>query len=217
MTSHLPGTAAVVRARALVVLVVLLAAVLGTGCGLSTNDEPEAIKDNVPSDLVDSEAAAPDGSQLSGLTATVHVWFTTTDADQNTRLVRRDREVPQPPTQSSVLEALIQDPPTNAERVDDISTAIPEDVKLTAQPQQRGDGVLIVNLSDAFYELQGATARNAFAQIVYTATQMPNVDMVQFELDGEPFTAVNGDGQAVTGPLGRSSYEKLKPEHEPAE
>jgi spore germination protein GerM len=195
--------------RAGAVLLVLLVAV-ATGCGLSTNDEPETIKDNVPPDLLDTESATPDTS--TGTTESVEVWFLGADDQGDTRLSGRERQVPIPATQVSVLEALIQDPPNGFERSLGYTTAVPEDVTLTDQPRLRSDGVLIVNLSDAFYDLQGETARNAFAQIVYTATGLQGVDSVQFELDGEVFNAVDGDGVARSDPLSRGSYAKLRPE-----
>jgi spore germination protein GerM len=196
-------------ARVLAVLLVLLLAAAAGGCGLSTNDEPETIKDNVPPDLLDSEAATPEVAP--GETETVKVWFLDTDDQGETRLVARERLVPRPATQVSVLESLIQDPPNDVERTLGMSTDIPDDVTLTDQPRQRTDGVLIVNLSDDFYDLQGETARNAFAQIVYTATELPGVGKVQFERDGEVFNAVDGEGQSRSDPLSRDSYRNLAP------
>ena len=198
--------------RGWVALLVLLVAAIAGGCGLSTNDKPETIKDNVPPDLLDTETATPDTP--IGSTESVKVWFLRTDRLGDTRLVERERLVPRPATQVSVLESLIQDPPTDVERTGGISTAIPEDVTLAGQPRLRsseGDGVLTVALSDDFYDLQGETARNAFAQIVFTATELPGVDKVQFERDGEVFNAVDGDGQSRRDPLSRDSYDKLRP------
>jgi spore germination protein GerM len=190
-------------------LLVLLVA-LAAGCGLSTNDEPETIKDNVPPDLLDTESATPDTTATN--TESVTVWFLRPDDQGDTRLSKRERQVPLPATQVSVLESLIQDPPNGVERSLGYTTAIPEDVTVTEQPQQRSDGVLTVNLSDDFYDLQGESARNAFAQIVFTATELTGVDSVQFERDGEVFNAVDGEGQSTSAPLSRSSYDELRPE-----
>jgi len=202
---------ALARAAGAVSVLVVVAA-LGA-CGLSTNDEPETIKDNVPPDLLDTEAATPDNpTGESTETETVEVWFLTTDASGDTRVVKRPRQVPRPATQIQVLETLITEPPTGFERAGGITTDIPEDVTVTDTPRLRSDdGVLIVNLSDAFYDLQGETARNAFAQVVFTATELPNVTSVQFERDGEVFNAVDGEGQSSREPLGRRSFAKLAP------
>jgi spore germination protein GerM len=203
---------ALVRAWGVWVALLVLLVTAAGGCGLSTNDEPETIKDNVPPDLLDTETATPDTP--IGSTESVKVWFLRTDRLGDTRLVERERLVPRPATQVSVLESLIQDPPTDVERAGGISTDIPEDVTLTGQPQlssSDGQGVLTVALSDDFYDLQGETARNAFAQIVFTASELPGVDYVQFERDGEVFNAVDGDGQSRRDPLSTDSYDKLRP------
>jgi spore germination protein GerM len=197
------------RGRGLPVLVVLLLLATTAACGLSTNDEPEAI-DDPQTEPVEAGADAPDLSTVDD-TTTVHVWFVRTDEDGETHLVEAERFVPPPPTQRSVLEALIQSPPTDEERNEGTTTYIPEDVTIAEQPDLRSDGVLIVELSPDFYDLQGDTARYAFAQIVFTATGLPHVEMVQFERDGEPFNAVDGEGQSRAVPLTRKSYEELAP------
>jgi spore germination protein GerM len=207
-----------VRAAATLAVLLVLAAV--SACGLSTNDEPETIKDNVPPDLLGT-GTADTGTQAGSTTTgpgtaeteTVEIWFLETDALGNARVVMRPRQVPRPATQIQVLETLITEPPTELERLRGISTDIPEDATVTDTPRLRSDdGVLIVNLSDEFYDLQGETARNAFAQIVYTATELPNVLRVQFERDGEVFNAVDGEGQSSREPLGRGSFANLAPE-----
>jgi spore germination protein GerM len=192
-------------ALALSVLLVAVAA----GCGLSTNDEPEAIDDPVP-EPVDADTEAPDLGGVDG-TQPASVWFLSTGEDDETRLIEVERRVSPPPTPRQVLEALIQESPTDAERADGISTDIPDDVTIDEPPDLRSDGVLIVELSPEFYDLQGERARNAFAQIVFTATGLPEVRMVQFERDGEVFNAVDGDGQS-RAVLSRESYAELNDE-----
>lgn len=208
---------ALVRAAGALAVLLVLAGV--SACGLSTNDEPETIRDSVPPDLLDTETAEG-GTQAGGTTSTepaetetVQIWFLETDELGNARVVMRPRQVPRPATPIQVLETLITEPPTELERLRGISTDIPEDVTVTDTPRLRSDdGVLIVNLSDDFYDLQGETARNAFAQIVFTATELPNVSRVQFERDGEVFNAVDGEGQSSREPLGQAAFANLAPE-----
>jgi spore germination protein GerM len=198
--------------RRAALLLVLLVSAATAGCGISTNDEPETIKENVPPDLLDTETAAPETPGGSAETETVNVWFLRTDREDEARVTPRPRQVPRPATQMNVLETLIKDPPIEMERLGGIFTAIPEEVTVTRQPQQR-DGVLVVSLSDDFYDLQGETARNAYAQIVFTATELPGVRAVQFLRDGEVFNAVDGQGQSSREPLSRVSFRNLRPEN----
>jgi spore germination protein GerM len=199
-------------ARPGLLVVATLLVVAATGCGLSTNDQPEAI-DEPQSEPIDTDAGAPDLSTVDGA-ETVKVWFLSTDDEGEVHLVEVERQVAQPATVRSLLEVLIAEPPDDEERDAGISTGIPESVTVAEEPDLRSDGVLTVELSEEFYDLQGETARNAFAQIVFTATGFtatgfPDIEMVQFERDGEPFSAVDGDGQSRAGPLSRASYRGL--------
>lgn len=201
--------------RAAAVLVVLLVAASTSGCGLTTNDKPETIKDSVPPDLLDTESAAPgseDGdADPTEVYETVRVYFLNLDDLDEAHVYAQTRQVPRPATQVKVLETLITDPPTELERLNGVSTDVPEDARLNDTPRLDSDGVLTVDLSDDFYELQGETARNAFAQVVFTATELTGVEAVQFLRDGEVFNAVDGDGQSRRDPLGRAAYFNLRP------
>ena len=49
----------------------------------------------------------------------------------------------------------------------------------------------------------------ALAQVVYTATELPSVDRVLFQIDGENVEVPNGNGKLTSSPLGRLSYRDL--------
>jgi hypothetical protein len=49
------------------------------------------------------------------------------------------------------------------------------------------------------------------AQVVFTLTQFPTVDAVSFELDGEPVTALGGEGLLLEEPQTRADWEDLTP------
>lgn len=192
----------------LVACIVSLLVLVAAGCGLSTNDEPEDIADTT----IDSAAhdrtstfAVPYGD-----TEPVVVWFLATD-DQGIHLRQSQRRVAAPPTAGSHLDALFQQPPDDIERDDGIWTAIPSDASLLGEPVQRG-GVLVVDLPEQVYlELHGRGAQGAFAQIAYTATELPGIDAVQFERDGTLFSALDGSGQATTSALGRDDFADFAP------
>lgn len=195
------------RAAALV-----LVAVLGTstGCGLSANDEPQPLaRDNVPADLLDEGADEPPLVAGDVTTTEVTVYFVQTDEAGRRRLVARPRNIPAPGDAESRLQALITQPPDESERADGISTAVPEDVSILSRPEHTEDGVLVVNLSENFYDLQGDSSRNAFAQVVFTATEVPRVRAVRFEQGGRTFEALDGEGRSRRGPVDRAAYRSL--------
>jgi spore germination protein GerM len=52
----------------------------------------------------------------------------------------------------------------------------------------------------------GSVRALAIAQMVYTATAIPGVERVRFEVDGEPAEVPRGDGTLTNKPVGRSDY-----------
>ncbi len=46
-------------------------------------------------------------------------------------------------------------------------------------------------------------------QIVYTLTQFPTVDRVQFRLEGKALTTLGGEGLMIRQPLTRAGWAKL--------
>ena len=68
-------------------------------------------------------------------------------------------------------------------------------------------GIAIVNLSREFESGGGsASVFGRLAQVVYTLTQFPTVQGVQFELDGAPITVFSGEGVVIDKPLTRADY-----------
>jgi spore germination protein GerM len=192
--------------RAAALALVLVALMAASGCGLGANDDPQPLdRDNVPRGALDEgeEAQLP-----SGDTTEVTVYFFQTDESGTSRLVPRAREVLWPADAETRIQALLTQPPDDVEQTDGISTFVPEDASILSRPRLQG-GVLVVNLSENFYNLQGDSSRNAFAQLVYTATEVPGVTAVRFQQDGRTFEALDGDGRARTGPVGRDAYRNL--------
>jgi spore germination protein GerM len=203
------------RRRAAVALVVGATVAALAGCGIDTDDEPRAIpRSNVPEGLLDDELV-PDApsSPGSGPTREVSVQFIQT-VDDEVRLVRVPRSVPRPVTEANVLDALLLQPPTERERDDNIATAIQSGTKLASPPSLGDGGVLVIDLSGAFFDVQGEDLRNAYAQVVCTATELESVTAVLFEVDGRPRTAVDGNLRETNGPMSCSDYDNLTPDGE---
>jgi spore germination protein GerM len=113
-------------------------------------------------------------------------------------------------TAARLLEALIEQPPNEAERTDGIATRVPDNARVDGRPERTETGVLEVNLSENFYDLQGEASRLAFAQVVFTATGLDGVSSVRFLVNGRPAGVVDGDGQSRDGPVDRTAYRSLQ-------
>ncbi|MFP3900095.1 MAG: GerMN domain-containing protein [Acidimicrobiia bacterium] len=193
------------RRRAAALLAGLALAVV-PACGVDTDDEPRAIDaDNVPDTLTEDPAAQ--SAQQAEASEVVDVWFVHSTED-SVRLVPHERSVPRA-TPRSALEALILQPPTEAERAVGLTTALPSPTALVSAPELRGDGVLVVDLSMGIFEIQGESASNAFGQIVCTVTGLENVRSVLFRFDGEPRPVPDGESRQTDRPVTCESYANL--------
>lgn len=197
-----------IRRSLVLALGAFLVGLLAAGCGLSTNDAPEAItRTSVESS---SSTTRPRVALPEGDAESVAIWFLHT-SDAGTVLESVERQVAWPASPGGRLDALLGQPPVTREREAGLWSALPPDATLASQPRRQGE-VLVVDLPEGVYDdLNGIIAQNAFAQIVWTATEIPGVDSVSFERDGAEFEAVDGQGQASADPLGRDDFVDLTP------
>jgi spore germination protein GerM len=86
-----------------------------------------------------------------------------------------------------------------------VSTAIPEGTLFLGLDIK--DGLATVDLSQEFESGGGSFSMGGrLAQVVYTLTQFPTVERVQFRLDGEPVTVFSGEGLVLDEPVTREDY-----------
>jgi len=110
---------------------------------------------------------------------------------------------------AGALDGLL-DGPTAEEQEIGLSTAIPQGTELLGVAID--DRVATVDLSTEFDSGGGSLSMMArVAQVVFTVTQFPTVDAVDFEIEGEPVTALGGEGLLVDEPQTRADWEELAP------
>ncbi len=193
------------RAAALVVaaLVVLVA-----GCGLTENDEPRVIASgDLPEELVGPTPSTSTTVEASPTRTVVAIYYLVQQAT-GPRLVRVAREVADASRPRDRIAALLL-PPTGEEQASGILTSIPSDTILIDTELQ--DGELVVDLSRSLFDVQGEELRNAFAQIVWTATEVESVTRVRFLVDGEEYRAPDAGGIEQPGAVQRTDYVSLAP------
>lgn len=96
---------------------------------------------------------------------------------------------------TAVMQALLAGP-TTTESADGVSTQIPAATELLSASI---DGnVATVDLTAAFESGGGSLSMMLrVAEVVYTVTQLPDVDVVHFRIDGEPRDTIGGEGIMV--------------------
>lgn len=111
------------------------------------------------------------------------------------------RDVTGPAVLRGALEQLV-DGPTSDEAADGLGTTVPDGT--TVLGVDLDDGLATVDLSDEFDDGGGTLSMQArIAQVVFTATQFPNVDRVRFWMEGEPIDALGGEGLSLIEPQSR--------------
>lgn len=119
------------------------------------------------------------------------------------------REAPDTAVAAAAMEGLL-DGPTEEEEQLGFATTIPDGTELLGVTI--ADGVATVDLSEEFGSGGGsASMMGRVAQVVYTLTQFPTVDAVAFEMEGEPITALGGEGLLLEEPQTRAHWEDLTP------
>jgi spore germination protein GerM len=185
---------------------------LAAGCGLSPDDEPHAIAaENLPPGLIDPNPGTSTTLANSPGTSTVPVYFLVRVGDE-TRLVAVEREVADDRSPAARVGALLTQP--TAEETDDgITTAIPADLILVDEPALDEEGrTLTVNLSRELNLLEGAELTRAVAQIVWTATELEEVQRVRFLVEGEPIPVPDDEGIEKRDAVGQADYRSLAPD-----
>lgn len=193
-----------IRSGALRLAAIVMALAAMAACGVQDDSQPRALPaEDVPFDLLAPAETVPEADEGEGVTSTV--WF----VDNEGQLARARRSLDPPVTVEAILQALL-DGVTDPEADNGLRSNISSGTELLSV---RGpdDGLVTVNLSGEFLTVSRELQRLALAQVVFTATGLPNVDRVLFQFDGEP-AEVPGAGEELTSaPLRRSDFTQFDP------
>jgi spore germination protein GerM len=185
----------------------VLAACLAVGaCGVPTGDAPTTIPaSDVPYGLAEPNATTAPPEQATPMVDPSRLYLVAPDDS----LVPRPREVTGG-TLDARLEDLLADlaaGPTEEERKEQLSTALPPEVQLEVAGVE--GGVATVDLTAEAEPPTGWASRRAVAQIVLTATSVPGVRAVLLTLAGEPVDVPLPSGELTADPVTAADYEEL--------
>lgn len=182
-----------------------------------TDEAPARQGDESASDAGDGASSAEDeGDDGDADTTLVRLYYLApgggTPARADPFLVSLQREIPSTPGIALATLRELVDGPTHAdeEMIDGISTVVPPETLVLGVAID--EGLATVNLSREFESGGGSLSMlGRLAQIVYTITQFPTVDEVEFQLDGEKVTVFSGEGIVIDGPGSRDDFRHLLP------
>lgn len=163
------------RALLLSALVVSFAA----GCGIDTDPEPRALP--VTTTTTSTPTTEPRGNQEAEIYMV-----------KNNALVPIIRRLPAPTTREVMNSLLV---PPNGGEGQGLSSSIPAATQLLELTGPE-DGLLEIDLSSDFEDVQAEARVLALGQIVMSQTLLPGVEHVSFSVEGEPlstFSPKRGD------------------------
>lgn len=197
------------RRRVALALLVLALLTSVAACGVSADDEPVAIPaGDLPPDLLDPNP--PTSTTLSSSSTTSVTVYLLVRSGDTTRLTPVEREVPDATSRDDVIGALLA-PPSREEQALGLISSIPADTVLLDTERVEADEELVVDLSGDLFDVQGSELANAFAQIVWTVTELEGVRQVRFRIDGAGARAPDAEGTEQPGAVTRADYAALAP------
>ena len=110
---------------------------------------------------------------------------------------------------AAAMRALL-DGPTEVEKTGGMVGNIPKGT--TFLGLTIADGIATVDLSKEYSSGGGSLSMfMRLAEVVFTLTQFPTVQGVDFKLDGEPIDVLGGEGIIIDHPMTRADFEDLSP------
>jgi hypothetical protein len=165
--------------------------VLAAGCSIQPDASPRDITiDDADSSNIDTALVA----EAAGDTAIFLVG--PTEPGQQRRLRSSQRGALASPTE--VLTALFEGP-TQSELDNRFISAIPPDTTLNSA--RRASNILYIDVSGSIGDLTDDALVLALGQIVFTASEIPGIQLVRLRVEGEDRTWPRGDGQSRIGDL----------------
>ncbi len=188
------------RTRPWAAVAVLVVAVAATACGIPVAKTPTAIaKSAVPFHLLDPVTPTTTATTLpADATARVPIYLVA----QNQHVFAVSRYLRVPANLTQILSALLEGP-TAAEAGSGLQTFLIPATTVTATVN---GSIATVDFSTTPVQVVGIDETLAIAQVVFTATQFPEVKGVVFQIAGQPIPVPEGNGTQASGPVSRSTY-----------
>jgi len=189
------------RSAAGVVTATLLGAV--AACGVQLDDEPREVAANtLPYGLLETSTT---GSTASTTPLPTFQSTSVFLVDNSDFLVEVRRQLP---GEVRVAVGSLLAPPTEIEVNSGLSTAIAPSTSLRGVVGPE-DGLVTIDLRSDGTDGSPEISRLAFAQLVYTATAVPGVERVLFQVDGQAREVPTGEGQSTAEPLSQADYRQF--------
>lgn len=191
----------------------LLALVLSaSACGVPTGAAPETIPPSaVPYGLTSTTPTRTPQTSPPPRSDEPHIYLVAADDV----LVPRGRAVEGDTLEERLahLVAELAAGPSSAELTEELSTALPPDVRLSVTAVE--GGIATIDISGSEISPSGLESRRAVGQIVLTATSLPGIGASLLTRGGAPLEAPLPTGELTSAPLEADDYAALLPASPP--
>ncbi|MCD9622450.1 GerMN domain-containing protein [Rhabdothermincola salaria] len=182
-------------------LAVLAAIVLLVGCGIASDDSARDIPDNALPEALQNETTTTTVSDEPGRTSIERLFLVEASSDGATEQLAEipvEIEVPEGPSglPAALVQALADARPTEL-GFPSLTNSVPPGLEVL-RTDLGADGVLDLDVSE-LDSVEGSGQRLAVAQIVFTLTELADIDAVRFFDDGEPVAVPIESGTAPAG------------------
>ncbi len=169
--------------RAIAAILVAAGLVCG-GCGLKAEKRPHEISDRALTDLLapSSSTTTPSGDAV----LRASVYFVQGEELKRIFVPAGGRSV----SIGRALTLLLSGPPPGADK--GLTTSIPPGT--TLRRASISGSTLRIDLSGGIKSLGGSAGKAAYAQLVFTALELPGVRSVRFAIEGDDIDGITDDG-----------------------
>lgn len=213
----------------LTIALLAIAALASVGCGVtgqvgdggavSTTESPattvrsDGSTTTTTKDTDTTDTTIPSGSTttvttenvVTGDTISVRVYFT-----RDEKICAATRVVPKTASVGSAAIRALLEGPTAAEKEGGMVSTIPQGTTFLGLNIK--NGIATVDLSKEYGSGGGTLSMMMrLAEVVFTLTQFPTVEGVEFKLDGKAIDDLGGEGIIIDHPMNREDYEDLSP------
>jgi hypothetical protein len=198
---------AVRRRRSIVALVATasVVAVLGSGCSLRGDSQPQVISaESLPHELF-----SPAGTSTIPSSEQQKVGVYLVQALGQSPTLQR-YEVAVDPKADPYTDAITKLLAVGPNAPPNLASDIPQQTAIRSVIRETGSDVLDVDLSNL--SLDSTNLKVAIAQIVFTAMDLPSIAGVRLKIDGQPTAVPVDDGSANPGAVvTRNDFKSLEP------
>ena len=173
-----------------------------SGAGVSGTPTPGAV---APTEAPGTAEPSPGADSASGDDMAVRVYFL-----RGEKLGVAERQVPKSDAVATAAVTALCLGVNADEKQAGLGSAVPAGTELLGLDVE--DGVATVDLTGDFASGGGSLSMQArVAQVVYTLTQYPTVKSVAFKVNGEPVTALGGEGLVLDTGQTRADWRDFEP------